>query len=204
MAKLAFIGAGRMAGAMVRGLLRSKACAPADIAVLGGTVEAAALDAGASLIVFPEGTRSPDGKIQPFKSGLHHLARARPTTPLVPIFLDNLNRILPKGDFLPVPLVATLAVGAPLAFDARDSGDVTWAPEFDNYQLRTAVNIPLSGVDSELLNARFVFTREVGDGTTRNPAGTEREGFGSKNDWYTRLSLRSKPSDNLTIDLRGW
>jgi iron complex outermembrane receptor protein len=84
------------------------------------------------------------------------------------------------------------------------SGDVTWAPEFDNYQLRTAVNIPLSGVDSELLNARFVFTREVGDGTTRNPAGTEREGFGSKNDWYTRLSLRSKPSDNLTIDLRGW
>ena len=36
MAKLAFIGAGRMAGAMVRGLLRSKACAPADITVLGG------------------------------------------------------------------------------------------------------------------------------------------------------------------------
>jgi 1-acyl-sn-glycerol-3-phosphate acyltransferase len=80
-----------------------------------------ALDAGASLIVFPEGTRSPDGQIQPFKSGLHHLARARPTTPLVPIFLDNLNRILPKGDFLPVPLVATLAVGAPLAFDPAEA-----------------------------------------------------------------------------------
>lgn len=80
-----------------------------------------ALDAGASLIVFPEGTRSPDGLLQPFKSGLHHLARARPATPLVPIFLDNLNRILPKGDFLPVPLVATLAVGGPLAFDAAES-----------------------------------------------------------------------------------
>ncbi len=81
----------------------------------------AALDAGASLIVFPEGTRSPDGKLQPFKSGLHHLARARPATPLVPVLLDNLNRILPKGDFLPVPLIATLAVGAPLAFDAAES-----------------------------------------------------------------------------------
>lgn len=81
----------------------------------------AALDAGASLIVFPEGTRSPDGKLQPFKSGLHHLARARPATPLIPIFLDNLNRILPKGDFLPVPLVATLAVGAPLGFDVAES-----------------------------------------------------------------------------------
>jgi len=80
-----------------------------------------ALDAGASLIVFPEGTRSPDGRLQPFKSGLHHLARARPATPLVPVLLDNLNRILPKGDFLPVPLVATLAVGPPLAFDAAES-----------------------------------------------------------------------------------
>ena len=81
----------------------------------------AALDAGASLIVFPEGTRSPDGKLQPFKSGLHHLVRARPTTPLVPVLLDNLNRILPKGDILPVPLVATLSVGAPLAFNPAES-----------------------------------------------------------------------------------
>lgn len=80
-----------------------------------------ALDAGASLIVFPEGTRSPDGRIQAFKSGLHHLMRARPTVPLVPVLLDNLNRILPKGDFLPVPLVATLAVGAPLPHDAAES-----------------------------------------------------------------------------------
>ncbi len=84
------------------------------------------------------------------------------------------------------------------------SGDVTWAPEFDNYQFRSAVNIPLSGVDNDLLNARFVLTREVGDGTVRNLAGTGREGFGAKNDWYTRLSLRSAPTDNLSIDLRGW
>ncbi len=84
------------------------------------------------------------------------------------------------------------------------SGDVTWAPRFDNYQFRSAVNIPLSGEDSELLNARFVLSREVADGPVRNPAGTEREGAGSKNDWYTRLYLRSKPSDNVTLDLRGW
>jgi outer membrane receptor protein involved in Fe transport len=84
------------------------------------------------------------------------------------------------------------------------SGDVTWAPEFDNYQLRSVVNIPLSGVDNDLLNARFVLTREVGDGTTENPAGTERQGFGAKDDWYVRLSLRSEPTDNVAIDLRGW
>ena len=74
----------------------------------------AALDAGASLIVFPEGTRSLDGQIQPFKSGLHHLAKARPDVALVPIYLQDLNRILPKGDFLPVPLLGSLSLGAPL------------------------------------------------------------------------------------------
>lgn len=74
----------------------------------------AALDAGDSLIVFPEGTRSLDGKIQSFKSGLHHLARARPEVVLVPIYLQDLNRILPKGDILPVPILGSLSLGAPL------------------------------------------------------------------------------------------
>lgn len=71
----------------------------------------AALDAGASLIVFPEGTRSHDGRLQAFKAGLFHLARARPGIPLVPVWLDNLNRILPKGEFLAVPLIASLSAG---------------------------------------------------------------------------------------------
>lgn len=73
-----------------------------------------ALDQGDSLIVFPEGTRSPDGKVKDFKGGLYHLARARPAVPLVPVYLQNLNRILPKGDFLPVPLLASLSVGKEL------------------------------------------------------------------------------------------
>ncbi len=77
----------------------------------------AALDAGDSLIVFPEGTRSPDGRIQEFKSGLHHLARARPDVVLVPVYLQDLNRILPKGDFLPVPLLGSLSLGAPLRLE---------------------------------------------------------------------------------------
>ena len=77
----------------------------------------AALDAGESLIVFPEGTRSPDGSLREFKSGLYHLARARPTIPLVPIALDNLNRILPKGESLVIPLLARITVGHPLALE---------------------------------------------------------------------------------------
>ena len=80
----------------------------------------AAIDAGASLIVFPEGTRSPDGQLQPFKAGLYHLAAARPTLPLIPVLLDNLNRILPKGDILAVPLIASVTVGAAVALQADE------------------------------------------------------------------------------------
>ena len=81
----------------------------------------AALDAGASLIVFPEGTRSRDGNVQPFKAGLYHLAKARPNLPLVPVWLNNLNRILPKGQFLAVPLIASVAAGSALCFDPAES-----------------------------------------------------------------------------------
>jgi 1-acyl-sn-glycerol-3-phosphate acyltransferase len=80
----------------------------------------AALDAGSSLIVFPEGTRSPDGKVHPFKPGLHHVARARPDVALVPVFLQDLSRILPKGDILPVPLIASLSIGAPMRLESGE------------------------------------------------------------------------------------
>ncbi len=81
----------------------------------------AALEAGDSLIVFPEGTRSADGAIHEFKSGLYHLARARPGIALVPVYLQNLSRILPKGAILPVPLLGSLSVGQPLTLGADEA-----------------------------------------------------------------------------------
>ena len=81
----------------------------------------AALEAGDSLIVFPEGTRSLDGQIHEFKPGLYHLARARPETVLVPLYLQNLSRILPKGDFFPVPLIGSLSLGAPLKLEPEET-----------------------------------------------------------------------------------
>jgi 1-acyl-sn-glycerol-3-phosphate acyltransferase len=80
----------------------------------------AALDEGASLILFPEGTRGPGGEPQPFKSGLYHLAAARPEVELVPVWLDHLGRVLPKGEFVPVPLLATATFGAPLRLAAGE------------------------------------------------------------------------------------
>ncbi|MBA3666343.1 MAG: 1-acyl-sn-glycerol-3-phosphate acyltransferase [Sphingomonas sp.] len=64
----------------------------------------AALHAGDSLILFPEGTRGNGELPGSFKPGLYHLARAFPEVDLVPVYLDNLRRALPKGSHLPVPL----------------------------------------------------------------------------------------------------
>lgn len=73
-----------------------------------------ALDNGDSLILFPEGTRNLEDGLLPFKSGLYHLAQARPQVELIPVWIANLSRVMPKGRALPLPLLCTLSFGEPL------------------------------------------------------------------------------------------
>ena len=84
----------------------------------------AALDEGSSLIIFPEGQRnSSEAPLLPFKSGLYHLAKARPGVDLVPVWIANLNRVMPKGEVIPVPLICTLTFGAPLHVQPEETKD---------------------------------------------------------------------------------
>lgn len=80
----------------------------------------AVLEAGRSVIIFPEGTRSRDGCPGVFRSGLYHLARRFPGLPLVPVHLENLNRIMPKGSFLPVPVIARVSFRQPITFRVEE------------------------------------------------------------------------------------
>ena len=73
-----------------------------------------------SLIVFPEGTRNTGEEMQDFKSGLYHLSRKRPDLELMPDYIDNLNRVLPRGEFLPVPLLSSITIGPPIWLEPKE------------------------------------------------------------------------------------
>ncbi|MBL8326995.1 MAG: 1-acyl-sn-glycerol-3-phosphate acyltransferase [Rubrivivax sp.] len=73
-----------------------------------------ALKNGDSLVIFPEGTRSNKGEPMPFKAGLYHLAEQFPNVPLVPAWIDNVQRVMPKGEVVPVPILCTVTFGAPI------------------------------------------------------------------------------------------
>jgi 1-acyl-sn-glycerol-3-phosphate acyltransferase len=81
----------------------------------------AALDAGQSVIIFPEGTRNQgDQPLLPFKSGLYRLAEARPHIPLIPVWIENISRVMPKGEFLPIPLLCSVTFGPTLSVEAGE------------------------------------------------------------------------------------
>jgi 1-acyl-sn-glycerol-3-phosphate acyltransferase len=73
-----------------------------------------ALRHGDSLVIFPEGTRGAAADPAPFKSGLYHLAQAFPQVQLIPTWIDNVQRVMPKGEVIPVPLLCSVTFGAPL------------------------------------------------------------------------------------------
>ncbi len=74
-----------------------------------------------SIIMFPEGGRSTGETIGEFKSGLYYLAKKRPELELIPVYINNMNRILPRGEFLPVPLLSSVTFGPPLWLESSEN-----------------------------------------------------------------------------------
>lgn len=71
------------------------------------------LEAGGSLLLFPEGTRGAGGEIGELKSGIAYLSEQIPGLVVVPAYLENMGRALPKGEYLPVPFFCEVRLGAP-------------------------------------------------------------------------------------------
>jgi 1-acyl-sn-glycerol-3-phosphate acyltransferase len=103
----------------------SAATATASDAIASPAPEAAdplaplieALTSGDSIIIFPEGTRGHTGEPQKFKSGLFTLAQLFPDVVLVPAWIDNIQRVMPKGEVVPVPILCSVTFGAPIRLE---------------------------------------------------------------------------------------
>lgn len=74
----------------------------------------AALAAGQSIILFPSGTRGTGESRAKFRGGVAHLVQRMPAVPVVPVYLENMGRSLPKGEFVPVPFFCGIRIGAPV------------------------------------------------------------------------------------------
>ncbi len=74
-----------------------------------------ALQQGDSIILFPEGTRGNHEEPQSFKSGLYNLAQKFPQVVLVPAWINNVQRVMPKGEVVPVPILCSVTFGAPIS-----------------------------------------------------------------------------------------
>ena len=64
--------------------------------------------------------RSEGDEIGQFKSGLYYLCKKRPDLECIPVHIDNMNRILPRGEVLPVPLLTCVSFGPPIWLEAGE------------------------------------------------------------------------------------
>ena len=80
-----------------------------------------ALASGDSIILFPEGTRGNQEEPQKFKSGLYNLAQKFPDVVLVPAWINNVQRVMPKGEVVPVPILCSVTFGVPIALGLEEN-----------------------------------------------------------------------------------
>lgn len=77
------------------------------------------LKSGWNLVLFPEGSRSPDGRIQEFKPGVGHLANET-GTPVVPMHIRGAYQVMPRGQKLPLPGPIRVRIGKPMSPEPKE------------------------------------------------------------------------------------
>src|SRR2546428_5481384 len=77
------------------------------------------LKSGWNLVLFPEGSRSPDGRIQEFKPGVGHLANET-GTPVVPMHIRGAFQVMPRGQKVPLPGPVRVPIGKPMSPEPKE------------------------------------------------------------------------------------
>jgi 1-acyl-sn-glycerol-3-phosphate acyltransferase len=86
-----------------------------------------ALREGYGVLLFPEGTRSQNGELGPFRSGIGRLAGEFPDVPIIPVWLEGTGRVLPKKASVPLPVSVSVHFGAPVVHSPAQLADkISW------------------------------------------------------------------------------
>jgi len=89
------------------------------------------------IILYPEGTRGNDNEIQEFKNGIAHIAKANPDVPIIPIYINGPDKILPKYDYLLVPFISDIYVGERIWYDNSATKEFTHKVQNQILELKT-------------------------------------------------------------------
>jgi len=84
-----------------------------------------ALKNGKSLILFPEGSRGEAGKLQTFKKGIGILMERNRKIPIIPIYMEGIGRVLPKGNKIMLPSLTKIYVGDPIYIHEESAEEIT-------------------------------------------------------------------------------
>lgn len=103
-----------------------------------------ALELGSSLIIFPEGQRNVSETPGVFKSGIFHLSQRFPDVDLIPVYLENIHRSMPKGNSLPLPIICRARFGAPIRAAAGEDKNA-----FVQRARQAVVDLSLIDLDDE-------------------------------------------------------
>jgi 1-acyl-sn-glycerol-3-phosphate acyltransferase len=82
-----------------------------------------------SLILFPEGSRGVPGVMTKFKKGLGYLIQRNPEINVIPVYLDNVYKTLPRGKNLILPYNCSIKFGDPIQFKSMEMEDILLSSE---------------------------------------------------------------------------
>ena len=84
-----------------------------------------ALNNNEMIIIFPEGTRGEDNKLKDFKTGISHIAEMNPNVPIIPLYINGPDKILPKVDAILVPFISDIYISNQIFWDNSQKKEFT-------------------------------------------------------------------------------
>ena len=89
-----------------------------------------------SLILYPEGSRGIAGKMSDFKRGLGYLVQRNPNISVIPVYLENIYKTLPKGKKLILPYNCSIKFGKPIKFNSLEMDDILKTAEKEMLKIK--------------------------------------------------------------------